>query len=339
MEWLKLPGGRIVKTAIAIFITAWICHFLNWPAVFAVITATVTIEPTVSESIKKGIIRFPASAIGSAYAVLFISLFGNSPITYTLAAFFTITTCYRFDLHAGLLVATLTAIAMIEVVHSNYLIAFFIRLGTTTIGLFVSTAINLFVLPPNYKNDIIQNMQGISNKTSKIMKQFFYNTLMGNNSHHTNQLLIVQLKRRVQQTEKLIQFQEDEARFHPLLSNEKQLFETIKHKLTHLNLISYHLENLHNTSSKNITWTEDESQIIIRAVSVLSQNIQNITDFDLEKHNIHLNTLMKLFWEKDKKMIQNNQQFPIYLPPELILLYELLSMYNLVFKMHGDPQI
>src|SRR5699024_8016585 len=89
MKLFKLAGSRIVKTCVSIFITAWICILLDWPPVFAVITAIVTIEPTVSDSIKKGIVRFPASAIGSAYAVLFISLFGNSPLTYTLAAVFT----------------------------------------------------------------------------------------------------------------------------------------------------------------------------------------------------------------------------------------------------------
>src|SRR5699024_5150848 len=124
---MKFPGNRIVKTAVAVFLTALVCHLIGWPPVFAVITAIVTLEPTVSDSIKKGIIRFPASAIGSFYAVLFISIFGNSPITYTLAASLTIITCYRLNLHAGLLVATITAVAMIEVVYDNFLLSFFIR--------------------------------------------------------------------------------------------------------------------------------------------------------------------------------------------------------------------
>lgn len=61
-EEYKIPGSRVFKTAIAIFITAWVCELLNWPPVFAVITAIVTLEPTVYDSIKKGIVRFPASA-------------------------------------------------------------------------------------------------------------------------------------------------------------------------------------------------------------------------------------------------------------------------------------
>src|SRR5690625_126266 len=106
MKVFDFLGVRVIKTGVAIFFTALICQLLGWPPVFAVITAIVTLEPTVSDSIKKGLIRFPASAIGSAYAVLFIALFGNSPITYTLAAVFTIVTSYKLKLHAGLLVAT-----------------------------------------------------------------------------------------------------------------------------------------------------------------------------------------------------------------------------------------
>src|SRR5690625_4854387 len=132
---MRLPGNRIVKTAVAVFLTAFICQAIGWPPVFAVITAIVTLEPTVSDSIKKGIIRFPASAIGSFYAVLFIALFGNSPIAYTFAATLTILSCYRLNLHAGLLVATITSVAMIEVVHDHYLQSFLIRLGTTTVGI------------------------------------------------------------------------------------------------------------------------------------------------------------------------------------------------------------
>src|SRR5699024_6405337 len=101
---MRSPGNRIVKTAVAVFFTAYICKLIGWPPVFDVITAIVTLEPTVTDSIKKGIVRFPASAIGSFYAVLFIALFGNSAITYTLAASLTIITCFRLKVHAGLLV-------------------------------------------------------------------------------------------------------------------------------------------------------------------------------------------------------------------------------------------
>src|SRR5699024_1319282 len=88
MRVFDFLGVRTIKTGVAIFLTALICQLLGLPPVFAVITAIVTLEPTVSDSLKKGLVRFPASAIGSAYAVLFIAFFGNYPITYHLFDFF-----------------------------------------------------------------------------------------------------------------------------------------------------------------------------------------------------------------------------------------------------------
>src|SRR5699024_9559898 len=168
------------------------CQLIGRPPVFAVITAIVTLEPTVSDSIKKGIVRFPASAIGSFFAVLFIFLFGNSPVTFTLAATLTIITCYRLKLHDGLLVATITAVAMVEVVYDNYFMSFFIRLGTTTIGITVSTLVNLLILPPNFMKDIQKNLSAIYEQLGYTL----YTLVEGKQKQHdlhrrkVNQLLV-----------------------------------------------------------------------------------------------------------------------------------------------------
>ncbi|MGF9892876.1 aromatic acid exporter family protein [Priestia megaterium] len=42
-------GGRIIKTGIAVFLTALICQSIGWPYMLAVITAIVTIEPTADD--------------------------------------------------------------------------------------------------------------------------------------------------------------------------------------------------------------------------------------------------------------------------------------------------
>lgn len=225
MRNFHFHGSRILKTGIAIFLTAIICEWFNWPPVFAVITAIVTIEPTVSDSIKKGIIRFPASAIGSAYAVLFIALFGNSPITYTLAAVFTILTCYKLKLHAGLLVATLTAVAMVEVIHSNYLISFFIRLGTTTIGLLVSTAVNMIVFRPDYRNDISESIQSIGSRAGSILEQTFRTILYDENKDRKiDGVIIHQLNKEILKTETLIRFQKMIRNCIPSLAEMRRSF-------------------------------------------------------------------------------------------------------------------
>ncbi len=335
LKRFQFAGGRVLKTGVAVFVTAWICELLNWPPVFAVITAIVTIEPTVSDSIRKGVIRFPASAIGSAYAVFFISIFGNSPITYTLAAVFTIATCFRLKLHAGLLVATLTAVAMVEVIHSNYLISFFIRLGTTTTGLLVSTVVNMFILPPDYTKDIVKNVQSIGKKTGIVVMKVFQDIIK--NKHEVDiadRKMIAELDKKIQQTETLIRFQKDEAQYHPLIGNEKYLFHTAQNQLVTLRLINYHLDNLINTPLTSISWLEEDKRIILEAVHELSNSMKNASNYDARKHQKQFKQLTELFWEDNEEITKNNEQHPTHFPPELIIMYELLSIYNLVTKFY-----
>lgn len=218
---LRIPfrGGRIIKTGIAVFLTAWIVGALNWPIAFAVITAIVTIEPTVNDSIKKGLVRFPASAIGAFYTVTFVSLFGHTPLTYTLSAVFTIATTYRLNLHAGLLVATLTAVAMVDVVHTNLLIAFIVRLGTTTIGLLVSTFVNMFILPPSYAQEINKKFTQIKEQFVSLVDQvpaLFMPETAASTKYAKDWTT---LKNTLALTQSLIQFEEKDAN-HPFVSKD-----------------------------------------------------------------------------------------------------------------------
>ena len=337
MKLFPLAGSRVVKTGVAIFLTAWICNLLNWPPVFAVITAIVTLEPTVSDSIRKGIVRFPASAIGSAYAVFFISLFGNSPITYTLAAVFTIATCYRLKLHAGLLVATLTAVAMIEVIHSHYLLNFFIRLGTTTIGLIVSTFVNFLILPTNYIEAIQNNIETTCDKMGKTIKLVFETKL-------TNQVSmekriyknIEDLNKTIQKTESLIRFQREEARLHPLVGSKKEAFAQLQNNVEELRFIHYHLTNLVHTPLSQITYSAENKKVILHAVQSLAQIMEKNKNYDSEEYKKQLNKLMQLFWEVNDELSKEDAHEATILPPKLILLYELITLYDLVRNFYNE---
>ncbi|GAB4072842.1 aromatic acid exporter family protein [Barrientosiimonas marina] len=332
----KLVGNRIVKTGLSIFITAWICVLLDWPPVFAVITAIVTLEPTVTNSIQKGLIRFPASAIGSAYAVLFISLFGNSPITYTLAAVFTIATCVRLKLHTGLFVATLTSVAMVEVIHTNILVAFFIRLGTTTVGLIVSTVVNLFVLPPDYTKAITKKLRAIEHTTAVTIEKSFAGIFRQDNQDDTiEQELYDQLADTIQQTETLARFQREETRYHPLVGKEKTEFQRLQYQLIRLQQIHYHIGNLNYSVFKNTKFTASEQRIILDAAYSLARSLKQRITYDEAVHKGYLNQLTDIFWADSEDMAKSKQT-PNRFPPDVIMLYELVSIYNLVERYYNN---
>src|SRR5699024_6509826 len=149
---------------------------------------------------------------------------------------------------------------------NNYVIAFFIRLGTTTIGLVVSTVVNLFVLPPDYKEDIHTIISSIRKKTVTVIEKVFTDLLQNKHEEDiVDRKLMKQLNKKLQQPKTLARFQQDEARFHPLIESEKKLFQRMQQTLTHIQLILYHLDNLINTPIKRISWTVEERQLIIQA--------------------------------------------------------------------------
>lgn len=324
----KFVGGRILKTGVAVFLTAIICEALNWPPVFAVITAIVTIEPTVSDSIKKGVIRFPASAIGSFYAVLFISLFGNSPITYTLAAVFTITTCAKLKLDAGLLVATLTSVAMVEVVHDNFLISFLIRLGTTTIGLGVSTIVNMFILPPDYQNDARSKVQQLAKNTSLVIETLFQQIIKGNSVSHMKEGILIEMKQDFQKAEQLTQLQHNDVKYYSLNKQKDQDNVELRLQLDELRMIHYHLNRLVHLPLEKLEWTEYEQELILEKVNELVYVLQHPLDFDSDIFQRNKNQLMELFWLDN--FTAYRQESLTEFPPEVIVLYELLSIYEIV---------
>lgn len=340
MRSFHFNGTRILKTGIAIFLTALICEWLDWPPVFAVITAIVTIEPTVSDSIKKGLVRFPASAIGSAFAVLFIALFGNSPITYTLAAVATILACYRLKLHAGLLVATLTAVAMVEVIHDHVLIAFFIRLGTTTVGLLVSTAVNMFVFPPNYQTDIIKSIRRISEHAGRMLENTFHTILFEDDAKFLeDKELMKRLTAEIQKTEKLIQFQRDDFSLYAKVRNREAELQMAEKQLLFLHNLKFHLDALLRIPTDNLKWTPAARNIIMHAVAELASDLQNSTSYDHEKHQRQLRIITDFFWEDSKNAATSDALHPTLFPPEFKILYELITIYDLVDKFFNPGNV
>lgn len=339
VRYFSFIGDRTVKTGIAVFLTALVCQWIGWPPVFAVITAIVTVEPTVSDSIKKGLIRFPASAIGSAFAVLFISLFGNSALTYALAAVCTIVTCFRLKLHAGLLVATLTAVAMVEVIHTNLLVAFFIRLGTTTIGLAVSTLVNMFILPPKYRLHIFKRVTTIRMDTANLIEHTFQAILEGKQENIPVKENLSKMDHAVLQTEQLSRFQKDEAKFHPLLKSEQEQFEQLQHQLSSLRIIHYHLNNLTRNPITELSWTEREKNTIMKAVYGVTKRLQEDESYAVTVHQRQLKEITDLFWEDSEATIRSNPTSLTNFPPELIILYELVSIYHMVERFYSFDHV
>ncbi|WP_377887297.1 aromatic acid exporter family protein [Alkalihalobacillus sp. R86527] len=320
----KFVGGRILKTGLAAFITAWICDALGLPVLFAVITAIVTVEPTASDSIKKGIVRFPAAAIGAGFAMVFESFLHQSPFTYALAATLTLIACHKLHLDSGMLVATLTAVAMIPDTTGDYMTSFVFRLSTTLIGILVSTAVNYFVMPPKFYPMINQSVEGLYHSAGDLLDQ-----IMRDLPHARKQNLVYQrVSRELERTYKLIEYQREEWKYRRHSMQEVRSFSVVLKKLEYLQKILYHLGNMLYVDTKK-GFQEEGYDTIIQAGCSISNAFHNPTNQTREEHLAKIEQLDQLFHELDDTRTTSSTSRH-HFDDKMIIIFELLSLNDVL---------
>ncbi|WP_416150501.1 FUSC family protein [Salipaludibacillus sp. HK11] len=332
-----LIGSRILKTGIAVFITSMICLAFDLPAIFAVITAIVTIEPTTHDSIRKGLVRFPASAIGAALAAGSVYFLGESPLTYTIAATCTIILCQKFKLYEGTLVATLTSVAMIPDLQNYLLLSFLIRLGTTSIGITVSTLVNVLILPADYLDNIeLRNQQHIE-QIKKTLNESFQRLTSIRDHHYKNMGTYENLKRNIATTDQLLQFQRKELRYHRFKIKKYRRFSIEKQTTQFLHRAVLHFGNLQYLP-KNLSFTEYEQILLKRAESEFGLLL---THLDLPIRDSYfqfideLNNHLRYEFSRSRPSAVHNQvEYDHQLSGKVILFYELLAIHDLLEDLH-----
>lgn len=331
----RFVGGRIVKTGIAVFVTALICNLLDWPAMFAVIAAIVTIEPTAANSIQKAYVRFPATAIGAAFSVLYTFLFGDSPLSYAFVSLSTIIACYKLKLHDGTLVATLTGVAMISTVQDHYIASFFIRLGTTSIGLIVSTLVNLLVMPPNYTETIASKVHTLFTKAGKILstrgKEISHEQVNHKQLRQDFQMLVTEIEK----IEVLFKYQKSEWKFHRFNRKEIRRFHYEYKKFNILRQVAFHIGNLIFLPTYFFHLEKDKNEIMTNMIQTLEYILSSEHNTINDECHIIITEIREWFWkqksfiDKEKSLDQHH-----HILPETAILYELLSIYDLTEELN-----
>lgn len=300
----KILGPRIIKTGISTFLTALICILLNLPPIFAVITAIVTIEPTAYASIKKAYIRFPASIIGAFIAVVSLYFIGENAFTYAISATLTILVTYRLKLYDGMLVAAITAVAMVPSVEDAYVYNFVSRLATTTIGLGTSTLINYLVLPPKYTpqiDDIITH----SKKDTEALLQRRLDEI-GNEKYLSpkTEKKYSAIQKQLNESEKFIQYQKQEFKYHKSKRAELRHLNMLEQELQYEKIFFIRVGNLiYLPDIESLDLLETEKEVILdlskalvssnpdieKSLSVLRERIDEIEHYqdDFKAHLLH----------------------------------------------------
>ncbi|WP_066056509.1 aromatic acid exporter family protein [Robertmurraya korlensis] len=320
----KFFGGRIVKTGIAVFLTALICDLLSWPPMFAVITAIVTIEPTAAHSIKKAFVRFPASAIGAAFSVLFNFVFGDSPFTYMLVAVTTIIVCYKLRLHDGTLVAVLTGVAMISTVHDHFLSSFFIRLGTTGIGLTVSALVNFLVIKPNYSLMIKSKLHHYIIETGTVIEERGKEIVFQQPLHQETKAKFERLWKDFESVETLCEYQKQEWKLHHIDRKYTREFHYEYKKLSTMRQMFFHVANLMAIPPLDAPLCKEESiQLMFKSFKYAL----NDKEYRMDEGHLQVAAELRSIF---KKCVQEDKCPQTY----IALLFELLSIHDLIEELH-----
>lgn len=310
----NILGPRIIKTGLATFLTALFCQMVHLPAIFAVITSIVSIEPTAKASLNKAFVRFPASILGAFIAVTSTYFLGDSPLSYSLAATVTIVVCHQLKLFDGMLVASLTAVAMVPNIHDAFAFNFFSRLLTTSIGLTTAGLVNFFVLPARYQPQIkalidaveVQSKQLFILRGKEALVGNFYSELSMNEIHRMNQL--------VSKIEKLIQYEHEETQYHQNIERRTQM-TALEHRLQINRLIIIHLTNMiYLPENQTVSFTYEERTAYVElltaletqqavpkhALSTFKSSVKHLSEFDdnqMKSHYIYELLMIQKLWQ------------------------------------------
>ena len=301
---------------------------------FAVITAIVTIEPTAADSIRKAFVRFPASAIGAGFAVLFTYLFGDTPLAYGFVTLLTIIVCYNLKLYDGILVATITGVAMISTVHHEYMSSFFIRLGTTTTGLVVSSLVNILIMPPSYKEPIEEGIRKLFLKASEILQEKVQG-IIDQDDQINIEISYQKLEKETDKVIKLCNYQMAEWKFHQYKREELRHTRYLLKTVNVLRQINFHIGNLLYLENEDIKLNEEKRERLQQAVASLLFTLKD-EHFPLSpEHMENMEKITKWFSEQQSdsfKQINPKQHF--YISPETAMLYEIISINELAEELH-----
>lgn len=300
IKWTKkIIGARTIKTGIATLLTAFFCQALHLPPIFAVITAIVSIEPTARASLKKAFIRFPASILGAFIAVTSTYFLGESPLSFSIAATLTLYLCYQLKLYDGMLVASLTAVAMVPNIHHDFAFNFFSRLATTTIGLSTATIVNFFVLPPKYHTQIASLMDVLEPKLMNMLVQRMAEVNAGLADISGTLPVMEQTNKLINKIDTLLAYEKEELHFHKNLEVEYEITR-LRHRLDVNRLIQLHInhtilipnglnfemrpeekEALNQLMTSFETFSHDRTyQPDKPSLSLLKNSVKHLTEFD-----------------------------------------------------------
>jgi|GEM_PF-7045884 len=339
----EIIGRRILKTALSVFVVGTLSRLWGLSLFFPIVAAVVTIEPTLSESISKARVRFPAVAIAAAAALAGHYAFGPQPIAYAISLLTAIFILNLLNWHDGLIIATLTAVAMIpEAGEVNHVLNFLERLLGTSLGMVVSTGINLFFLPPNYFPLIQRCTDELHADLADLLEEI--GRLLAGGHPPVLPELDDKLERIIDRYRRVGHYLDLQRKVHRLRNRNRALTRRLAlyRKRTALHEpVFLHLGNIITERTYQATLDAGQRQILVNFIQVIRQVFLDRADLDrLHQTRADLNRMLLRHYDGTAVLPDEGElSSPGGINPALSLIYDLLGLNAAIFRLgHYEHQ-
>ncbi len=186
-------GPRVWKTGIAVAITFWLTQVLQLEYSFlAVIAAIISVQPTISDSFKKGWERVLATLVGVFVSLIMILVFGSNPLSMGVGVIIGILVCKYFNWYESIVLTSITVVILMSGYHETNLIDYSLyRMALPFLGIGVAVCINFIFSPPRHISTLKESLKNFNESIESLFMRVINGFITCNNynQEEVNKLL------------------------------------------------------------------------------------------------------------------------------------------------------
>ncbi|MEW6661647.1 MAG: aromatic acid exporter family protein [Bacillota bacterium] len=171
MTWLVRVRARILKTGIAIALALTFASWLGLkPGTLAAVAAVVAMQPSINKSYKTTKMQLVANFFGAVIGVVFALYIGYHPVVVGIASIMVMTVAVRLGFADAVTMAAITVIAIMDSPDADLLKFALNRLALVTMGLATAFAVNVVIMPPDYRSRLLEEIDHTRKKLERLME-------------------------------------------------------------------------------------------------------------------------------------------------------------------------
>ncbi|MGV8145393.1 MAG: FUSC family protein [Alkaliphilus sp.] len=154
-------GLRTIKTGLAVSLSMLIANILSIESSFIIIvTAFITIRPSIADSWKIGVNRILGTFIGAFVGVVFLMIYPANFLLAGIGVIIVIWIINRLGWKEAVTIGGIVFTSIYLYAEGNFFYHALNRLLATIIGITIAVVINYFVYPPDYVEKATTKMAG-----------------------------------------------------------------------------------------------------------------------------------------------------------------------------------